>query len=463
MYFYREITMSKFSEFLKDSKKISVSTTVYNEKKIEEESVFKKTLCSVLKKAAYLALLTPLVANAGTYQKDFSPEKTQHINDTISLFSAFSDVKPLPPDFVEFQISDKNTTYSYHDLGNGGSCNIVISVDNNGEFLKLDQSDEKLYQGKYQDFYQEFVLNHEMAHCIDNKTFKAEGLSKNAMKWLNDWYVGEHVTMNPVKEIFEENFSDSYAALVFLNNHDFSDESVNFLKEWKKAREKINLSNEQMGTYIDGHNTYQSVQLITENIDKIKKIDRNKYKNIAEDLASQSVLYQLNKNRKVEDLFEVDDLGNIVPSGKKKALGREGVSLLKNVFDNYKESIQINSNVIIYDLKNENPQLTNLQNSAIFDIALKGVNFFNEDGVNFDVKDLSKRVSTQLKGNYYDNIVENYKNNNKYSEFVSEINSYLTFTKPKMKFNDPTKKLEQKQEPTLNSLKIENNNRMLKK
>lgn len=416
--------MSKFEKFLTDSKKILIDNIIV----VKEKNMltnFQKRLNFAIKGLALVTLISPLAANANF---DYQTAKSEEVKQVIKNFSSTSSY-PLHNTLITITSQKKNETYAAHDMGEIQTCKISVSVDNNGDILRFSRGFNKLDKK----MYEEMVVNHELSHCITDKKFSGSTLSVKSEKWMNDWVVGEYVADNSIKNIFEENFADTHGALVFLNKNNFSAESVNFLKEWSKARKALSDQSEQNGVYFDSHNTHNSLDLIIDNIDKLKQVETSDYKALSDEIASKSVLLILNKNRQIEEEFYINDEGDIAVTGKKINLGSKGSVLLNEVLSDYKVSLLNVSSKIIYDL-NDGKDLKE-DNSGLYKIAKDGVFFFNESSWKLNSNGSIKDISKQLNGSYYDNVVKNYRNKNGYKEFISEVNMKLVMNKSIMKLN----------------------------
>ena len=144
------------------------------------------------------------------------------------------------------KIVDRNeSSSSAHIAGIKNSCDIKISLDSNGKAESLIPDVEISFNNN--SIYREASLNHEIGHCYSNKVFKNSGLSKTSERWMNEWVIGDYVGSNPIKNLYEENFADTYGLMLTLHNHNFSKESISLLKKWKETRKIKRESGEKNG------------------------------------------------------------------------------------------------------------------------------------------------------------------------------------------------------------------------
>lgn len=421
--------MSKFSEFLNQSKKIRITSEIPIGVHAEPVNYFLKSL-SKIKTIAILSVFVPIVSNAMPNNDNIGLNKTEEVKEIINYFSDQTNYNLNTSNIIISENKKGASTYASHEMGDMKTCKISIALDNNGDLTKLGRQ----FEIKDQSLYQDMVLNHELSHCITDKKFQYSGMSKNSEKWMNDWVVGEYVSENQIKNIFEENFADTYGALIFLNKHGFSDKSIDFIKDWSEKRELINLTNERNGHYFEGHNTYNSLNVILDNIDKIKELDKSEYKKVADELASKSVLYILNKNRKVEEEFKINELGEIIFNKTKKNVGIEGLTLVNTTLASYKYSIRDISIKLVYDLK-DGKNLSE-EDSGAYSISKDGVLFFNDTSWAFQDKKVAiKTLDKQLAGNYYDNVFKKYKEEHNYKDFTNELSLKLNQPRFVIKLN----------------------------
>lgn len=401
--------MSIFKKFLESSENIKIEHIMTSKDK--SAHYFINMLGKSIKSLGLLAVLIPMGVQASNDLNNFNKSE---VNKIINSYAQNNNL-PLENTQVIYKETN-NGTHSLHEMGNMKTCKIIISTKGGGEFPKI-LSNNYNFNKK---LYSEMVVNHEMSHCIDNKKFIGTGLSYNSEKWMNDWVVGEYAQSNTLKNIFEENFADSLGALTLLRNNNFSNSSIEFLKQWAEVRFNINKDSEQNGSYFEDHNTASSILYILDNINEIKYVSNEDYIKIANNLASQSVMQSINYNRKVQKDFLIDENGNI-KSGGVKNLGDEGVKILNDIIANPISTIRGISVSIIYEYKKEG-QLQS-KNSSSYEIAKNGFYFFNDnDPKNETTENLIDRLDYQLtNGNYYKKMIEKNKVDNNYAGFKKEI------------------------------------------
>lgn len=402
--------MSMFEKFLEKSKNIKIEHFMNSEDK--NAHYFINSLKKNIKSLALLTILIPIGVQASS--NNLSLPNQSEIQKIISTYAKDNNL-PLENTQIIYKDS-KEGIHSLHEMGNIKTCKIIMSTTGGGDFARLMNSGYDLNKK----LYNEMVINHEISHCIDNKKFIGSGLSYSSEKWMSDWVVGEYVQSNPLKNIFEENFADSLAALTLLKNNNFSNSTVEFLKQWEKVRFNINENSEQNGSYFEDHNTSSSISYILSHIEDLKYVSKDDFIKIANNLASQSVMNAINNNRKVEKDFVIDDNGNIKTGGK-KSLGNEGIKLLNNVMAGSLKTIRDISINIIYEYQ-KNGDIKN-RDSEAFKIARDGFYFFNEqDWKTQTIESSIDNLDYQLShGSYYKKMIDKNKSENNYVEFKKEV------------------------------------------
>lgn len=118
---------------------------------------------------------------------------------------------------------------------------------------------------------------------------------------MNEWVIGDYVGSNPIKNLYEENFADTYGLMLTLHNHDFSKESISLLKKWKETRKIKRESGEKNGDSLlsNSHQTDFALDYLYKNLEKVKKMDVKNYASFAMEASSRSVIYILNSNREM--------------------------------------------------------------------------------------------------------------------------------------------------------------------
>lgn len=215
----------------------------------------------------------------------------------------------------------------------GLPCQVNWGINNKG----LAQSLISGVDLKQTELYRDMTLLHETSHCELLKIkspFQNSGLKADSEKFFNEWLVGGMIPQNPINNFFAENFADSYGMLMLLSKNNFSDESVNELKRWYEIRKIKREMDERQGNAItfDAHYTDFSLKKIIDSLDKIKMQSPTEYKSVALNIASQSVVEWLNKNREMQPLNKDVSVPN--NEGKTRIVGNEGYNVIMSGIEN---------------------------------------------------------------------------------------------------------------------------------
>lgn len=421
--------MSKLHDFFQKSKKVIIETRISNDDK--KPNYF---LNFLLKKGFPLiisgTLLAPSFASA-----DVSFNKLT-LENLASKYEKTGFLNVNNPSINLVSNLDKNSG-SHHISGISNSCKINLSID---EKSNVESLSKDFVQNMDENLYRETAFNHEISHCVINKKFIKSGLSLSSEKWMEDWVVGDYATFNPVKNLYEENFADVMGLILTLKNHDFSDKSINFLKEWKDIRKNTRLQEEQNLPFLtDGHQTDFSLDYLINNLNKVKLMSNEDTEKFAMEAASKAVMYTLNSKRKIEGPSFVDDKGDLI-SGKKIYVGNKGYALINNIFNNYSETIL--KNAITYDYIEKNYKNENIEiNSVPYLLGVqivKETNILNktgsksvkkEDGtiaLKIPNSEASKIINLQFSSNLVKEKFENIKKENGFNKFILDLKENIS-------------------------------------
>lgn len=258
---------------------------------------------------------------------------------------------------------------SAHIAGIKNSCDIKISLDSAGRAESLIPDVEISFNNN--SIYREASLNHEIGHCYPNKAFKNSGLSKTSERWMNEWVMGDYVGSNPIKNLYEENFADTYGLMLTLHNHGFSKESVSLLKKWKDTRKIKRENDEKNGDILlnNSHQTDFALDYLYNNLEKIKKMDVKNYASFAMEASSRSVLYILNSNREMKKKVSFSSEGEWIQGKNDNRVGKQGINAINQVIGNYRDNVLNYAKVLTYkqaldpttldtSYKNDIPEIT---------------------------------------------------------------------------------------------------------
>lgn len=247
------------------------------------------------------------------------------------------------------KIVDRNeSSSSAHIAGIKNSCDIKISLDSNGKAESLIPDVEISFNNN--SIYREASLNHEIGHCYSNKVFKNSGLSKTSERWMNEWVIGDYVGSNPIKNLYEENFADTYGLMLTLHNHNFSKESISLLKKWKETRKIKRESGEKNGDSLlsNSHQTDFALDYLYKNLEKVKKMDIKNYASFAMEASSRSVIYILNSNREMVKKISFNNEGDWVQGSSNNRVGEQGLDLINQVIGSYRDNVFNYAKVLTY-------------------------------------------------------------------------------------------------------------------
>lgn len=236
---------------------------------------------------------------------------------------------------------------SAHIAGIKNSCDIKISLDSNGKAESLIPDVEISFNNN---LYREASLNHEIGHCYSMKVFKNSGLSKNSERWVNEWVIGDYVASNPIKNLYEENFADTYGLMLTLYNHNFSKESIKLLKKWKETRKIKRENSEKNGEDLlsNSHQTDFALDYLYNNLDRVKKMEVKNYASFAMEASSRSVLYILNSNREMVKKVSFNNEGDWVQGRSNNKVGNQGIATIDQVIGSYRDNVFNYAKVLTY-------------------------------------------------------------------------------------------------------------------
>lgn len=265
---------------------------------------------------------------------------------------------------------------SAHIAGIKNSCDIKIALDSSGKAESLIPDVEINFNN---DLYREASLNHEIGHCYTNKAFKNSGLSKTSERWINEWVVGDYVSSNPVKNLFEENFADTYGLMLTLHNHDFNKDSITLLKKWKDTRKIKRESDEKNGNALlsNSHQTDFALDYLYQNLDKVKKMDVKDYANFAMEASSRSVMYILNANREMVKKVSFNNNGDWVQGKSSNKVGIQGVNAINQVVSSYRDNVLNYAKVLKYKQESDSEAMNVTYKNDIPEITKRVINSTN--------------------------------------------------------------------------------------
>lgn len=366
--------MKRLLNFFKDVKKENIIVGTYN----EGEDLYSPNYFLLSCKMAGIILLSTSslsinVANAAI-EKNSIPfsitvDKILNKYESLGLFSTSS----IP--VVKIVNSNEHSSSS-HIAGVINSCDVKIALDSSGKVESLIPDVNINFNNS---LYREASLNHEIAHCYNNKVFRNSGLSKSSERWMSEWIVGDYVDANPIKSLFEENFADTYGMMLTLYNHNFSKESITLLKNWKDTRKIKRESDEKSGSGLlsNSHQTDFSLDYLYNNIDKVKKMDVKEYANFAMEASSRSIMYILNSNRKMVKKIKLNNDGNWVLNESTNNVSTQGFEAINQVMDSYRNNIINYAKVLKYKSTIDPESMNIAYKNDIPEITKKVINSTN--------------------------------------------------------------------------------------
>lgn len=265
------------------------------------------------------------------------------------LLNEYSNMGLFPDNSIpNVKIVDRTeNSSSAHIAGIRNSCDIKISLDSDGKAESLISNVNINFNNS---LYREASLNHEIGHCYPNKILKNSGLSKTSERWINEWVIGDYVSSNPIKSLYEENFADTYGLMLTLHNHDFSKESLSLLKKWKETRKIKRENDEKNGDALlsNNHQTDFALDYLYNNIEKVKKMDVKNYAGFAMEAASRSVIYILNSNREMTKKVSFNNEGEWVQGRANNKVGKQGLNAINQVVGAYRDNVLNYAKILTY-------------------------------------------------------------------------------------------------------------------
>lgn len=360
-----------------------------------------------------------------------------------SMIKEYQKSGVLTDSIPNIKIVNKNeNSSSSHIAGLSGSCDITISLNEKGQAESLIPGVDLTFNN---DLYREASLNHEIAHCYDKKRFVGSGLSKNSERWFTEWIVGDYVKSNPIKNLFEENFADTYGMMLTLKNHDFSKSSVALLEQWSDTRKAKRQSDEKAGNNLlsNSHQTDFALTYLIDHLDQVRKMDVKDYPAFAMEAASRGVMMTLNKNREMVVKVKLNSNGDWVKSSAKNKVEEQGVRAFDNVITSYRDNIIDYAKVIKYkmdtgssdinkSLSHDIPQITqNIINSTnVFEKINVQTTRVNNHEISWSIEgDENKNaVFVMLNGKKLDYEMNKLKQDTNYQAFIENTHNVLNST-----------------------------------
>jgi len=331
---------------------------------------------------------------------------------------------------------------SSHVAGLTGSCDITIALNEKGQAESLIPGVDLTFNN---DLYREASLNHEIAHCYPDKKFIGSGLSKNSERWFTEWVVGDYVKANPVKNLFEENFADTYGLMLTLKNHNFSEPSVALLEQWRETRKAKRQSDEKAGDSLlsNSHQTDFALSYLIEHVDQVKSLDVKDYPVFAMEAASRGVMMTLNKNRDMVVKVKLNSNGDWVKSSAKNKVGEQGLQAFDNVITSYRDNIIDYAKIVKYKMDTGSTDISQPQTHDIPLITkniIDSTNVFEKINVQttrvnnheiswtIDGEDNKNAVFVMLNGKKLDYEMNKLKQDNNYQAFIENTHNVLNST-----------------------------------
>lgn len=294
-----------------------------------------------------------------------------------SMLKEYQKSGVLTASVPNIKIVEKNkNSSSSHIAGISGSCDITISLNEKGQAESLIPGVNLTFNN---DLYREASLNHEIAHCYDKKRFVGSGLSKNSERWFSEWVIGDYVKANPIKNLYEENFADTYGLMLTLKNHDFSKSAIALVEQWSDTRKAKRQSDEKAGNDLlsNSHQTDFALTYLIDHLDQVKQLDVKDYPAFAMEAASRGVMMTLNKNRDMIVKVKLNSNGDWVKSSAKNKVGDQGVLAFDNVITSYRDNIIDYAKVIKYKMDTQSSDVSLSQPHDIPEITQSIINSTN--------------------------------------------------------------------------------------
>lgn len=167
------------------------------------------------------------------------------------------------------------------------------------QFYSISQ-DDSMNNRLTDDFLEDHELSHSKNYHQQDGFIKihdpVSGLTENEKKAI--------LSNDTFKSTIDENFADSYGAILLLKNNDFSPQSINVVKKIRDIREKMSHEHPDMisTTHYDPHSSAYSLNNILDNINSIKATnDPEKLKDIAVQCATHGSLLGIQHYKKEQD------------------------------------------------------------------------------------------------------------------------------------------------------------------
>lgn len=339
-------------------------------------------------------------------------------------------------------VSKNQNSSSSHIAGITGSCDITISLNEKGQAESLIPGVNLTFNN---DLYREASLNHEIAHCYDKKKFIGSGLSKNSERWFSEWVIGDYVKANPIKNLYEENFADTYGLMLTLKNHDFSKSAIALVEQWSDTRKAKRQSDEKAGNDLlsNSHQTDFALTYLIDHLDQVKQLDVKDYPAFAMEAASRGVMMTLNKNRDMIVKVKLNSNGDWVKSSAKNKVGEQGVLAFDNVITSYRDNIIDYAKVIKYKMDTQSSDVTLSQPHDIPEITqsiINSTNVFekvnvqttrvNNHEISWSIEgdDNKNAVFVMLNGKKLDYEMNKLKQDKNYQAFIENTHNVLNST-----------------------------------
>lgn len=429
--------MNRLINFLKEKNKIVAHN--YFEEKDTSPNYFLSSCKAVGLSMALISAssLSIGVANAASIDNSvpfgITVERLLNEYNNLGLFNNSS----IP--IVKIVDRSENSS-SAHIAGLKNSCDIKIALDASGKAESLIPDVEINFNN---DLYREASLNHEIGHCYTNKAFKNSGLSKTSERWMNEWVIGDYVNSNPIKNVFEENFADTYGLMLTMHNHDFNKESVALLKKWKETRKIKRESDEKNGNALlsNSHQTDFALDYLYKNLDKVKKMEVKDYAAFAMEASSRSVMYLLNANREMIKKVSFNNEGDWVQGKSNNKVGEQGITAINQVIGTYRNNIlnyakilkykqSIDAETLNITYKNDIPEMTKrvINSTNLFDKVKINSARVNNHEVSWEIEGGEKaktEVFVMLNGKKLDFEMSKLKTKYNYNAFEENIEKVL--------------------------------------
>lgn len=228
------------------------------------------------------------------------------------------------------------------------SQQVEISLNIMGSNFSIDGKDFKTNIISKSADAMQFVFCHEISHLIhkqmdltfnhpeftseqNSKISKEIHSSKNKSLFLP---LSSNDNHNTYFSFLQENMADSLGAIMFLKLNNFSQESIDFVKDMKEQRInnlKESIKEDKTNVVIQDYQTHDSLQQVLDNLSKIKNMSTEEQKAFAVNLASKNLVTYIKDNPDKGFLAE-----------EKNSLNQASVQLNENVRISIEEAISKN-------------------------------------------------------------------------------------------------------------------------